>query len=688
MAAEKMERAPPRTGVLMRLLRNLPALLGVGLLCGAVYVVQHEFRTLKFADIKQAVEGIPTRALVIAFIFNLLAYGILTLYDRLGTIYAGHKVSYRRVAFASFCAYTLSHNLGFPAVSGAAVRYRLYAVWGLAPVQIAKVVAFCSLTFGLGALVLGGAILLFEPDAIPFIGDRLPLWAVYLVGAAMWVLVAAYVALAGLVGTVKLFGRSAELPRWRMAVAQVALAAIDVAVTAAIFYALLPEASGLTYQRFLAIYLASYSAGLAANLPGGIGVFDGAMLLGIADFVAAPQVIGAIVVFRLFYYIIPLFLAGSLFTGNEVLLRGGDLLRSRRLARFARASAAFSEPDFAIGAATGVVVMCGVLLLILAAIAPQPDFSWIDPDFGDVASGAGAFVPSLIGAGLLVLAAGLSQRVRLAWGSTIALLAAGAGYALVDGDALWLPIILVLSALLIAPFRGAFYRRARLFSGPLTADSLVPLLVLVIAAGTLLGFNRAVFGLTDGTWWEAILSPDLPNGQRAIIAVAVVVAALAIWRMIRPGHVAVLAWDEAARAKYASCGVNPPARADGVVMGEAARAGLAFLRLDGILLGLGDPVGTAADRPSAIWRLRDLAEQEGRHLAIWRAGDGMLKIHSDLGLTCLPLDAGGLPQTSLVEGPPPGGYLCCIAGRDLQRLPALLARANLVADPVPGQTAP
>ena len=97
------------------------------------------------------------------FVWTVLSYGVLTIYDRLGTIYAGHKVSYGRVAFASFCAYALSHNLGFAAVSGAAVRYRLYAHWGLTPMQIAKTVAFCSLTFALGGMVLGGAILFLEP---------------------------------------------------------------------------------------------------------------------------------------------------------------------------------------------------------------------------------------------------------------------------------------------------------------------------------------------------------------------------------------------------------------------------------------------------------------------------------------------------------------------------------------------
>jgi uncharacterized membrane protein YbhN (UPF0104 family) len=101
-------------------LRQLPALLGVALLIGAIYVVQKEFRHLRLHDIGIALKDIPARALAIAFLWTILSYGVLTIYDRLGTIYAGHKVSYGRVAFASFCAYALSHNLGFAAVSGAA----------------------------------------------------------------------------------------------------------------------------------------------------------------------------------------------------------------------------------------------------------------------------------------------------------------------------------------------------------------------------------------------------------------------------------------------------------------------------------------------------------------------------------------------------------------------------------------
>jgi uncharacterized membrane protein YbhN (UPF0104 family) len=229
-----------------KVLRHAPALLGVVLLVGAIYVVQREFRHLKVEDIRQALAAIPHRALVIAFLWTVLSYCILTFYDRLGTYYAGRPVSYGKVAFASFCAYALAHNLGFAAVSGAAVRYRLYAHWGLTPLQIGKVVAFCSLTFGLGGMVLGGVILFIEPQAVPFFGERLPLWVMYAIGAGLWAIDIAYITLSRLVGRIRVFGHDIELPGWRMAIVQVLLATVDVAVTAAIFFCLLPAAPGLT----------------------------------------------------------------------------------------------------------------------------------------------------------------------------------------------------------------------------------------------------------------------------------------------------------------------------------------------------------------------------------------------------------------------------------------------------------
>ena len=659
--------------LLKKLLRSLPAILGVLLLCGAVYVVQKEFRHLKIADISKALDAIPRWALVVSFFWTVLSYGVLTFYDRLGTMYAGKKVSYGRVAFASFCAYALSHNLGFAAVSGAAVRYRLYAHWGLSPLQIGKVVAFCSLTFTLGAGVLGGLILFTEPQAVPFFGNALPLALLYGIGAVLWALVAGYVLISRFLGKFQMFGHEVELPDWKMALVQVVLATVDVAVTAAIMHALLPPTAGLNYLRFLGVYLASYTAGLAANLPGGLGVFDTAMLLGLAPYLSPPQIIGAIVVFRLYYYIIPLFLAGGMFTGNEILLRGKGFMAGAARLTGMQGLARVSEPDFAVTAATGAVAICGALLLCIGVIEARPDFSWMDPDFAEVAETAGSFMPSLVGAALIVLALKLAQRVSLAWGTTIVLLLLAATYTISQGERIWVSGALVAAALLLLPFRSAFYRKATLFSGPMQAVTVVPLAALAVCVLALAAFEPHVRWLENDSWWQVILSPDVPNSLRASVALTVAIGLVAIGRLLRPGRVEHLAWTPDTRREYASLGALPPVAADGLVWGESGRAAIAYRHIGGVLLALGDPVGAPTDQTSAIWRLRDLAVQEGLDPAVWGAGPRMLNVYADLGLSAMKLGKDGLPDNSDANEPTPTArYLVCKMESDLKSLLPLL----------------
>lgn len=649
--------------------RHLPAVLGVALLAGAIYGVQREFHHLRLKDIGEALAAIPVHSLVFSFTWTILSYFILTFYDRLGTIYAGHKVSYGKVAFASFCAYALSHNLGFAAVSGAAVRFRLYAHWGLTPLQIGKTVAFCSLTFALGGMVLGGAILFVEPRAIPFFGEHLPKIALYGVGALLWAVVLGYVTLSKAFGRVKVFSHDIPLPGWRMAIVQVLLATVDVAVTATIFYALLPRAPGLTWLIFLGIYVASYTAGLAANLPGGIGVFDTAILFGLEPYASAPHIVGAILVFRLYYYVIPLFLAGSLFAGNEILLRGGGLLRHVGRLPPVQAIGRWSEPDFAVTAATGAVGLCGVLMLCLGLLAPQADFAWIDPDYSELVRQAGQFVPSLIGAGLVMMAIGLSHRVNLAWGLTILLLVLGAAFAAAQYDRLWVSGILVLTTLLLAPFRTCFYRHAHLMSGPLQPGSAVTLAVLGLCLFSLAITRPHTHLLQNNAFWAVVISRELPNTVRLTVAIAVLLGLVAIWLLLRPGRVRYLPWDSSARQLLLGLGAGVDQAADGVVLGESARAAIPFRRCGRVLLGLGDPVGDEIDRVSAIWRLRDLAQQEGLDAAVWHAGPELLKVYGDLGLTALPLGPDGLPlPESDGDRPNAEQYLVCKAERDLNLL--------------------
>ena len=668
-----------------RLLRRLPPLLGLLLLGAAIYAVQKEFRHLSLGQIRGSLLAIPRRSLLASAGFTLLSYFILSFYDRLATIHVGHRLGFGRTAFAAFCSYVLSHNLGFAAISGAAVRFRLYGNWGLKPFEITRIIAFCSITYVLGASALVGSVLLLEPGALRMLSSHVPPGLLTLVGIAAWTVVIAYVALSTRLPSVRLWRWTIPLPGPRMAIGQVVVAALDVAATAAIAYALLPADIGLGYPAFLAIYIAAYSAGLLASVPGGLGVFDGAMVLGLSPFLPAAEAIGAIVVFRLFYYIVPLFIAGLLFAGHEALLRGDSLLARRqgtdRPVRVRPSNVIReSEADFAVTVAVGAVSLCGAMLLAMGLVETTPDLSFalppppvmlfgVETGFERVVQAAGDYIPSLIGAMLMGLAIGLSRRVTLAWGATLVLLCVAAALTALHGPSLAVPGMLILAALVIAPFRSSYYRHARLLSEPLAPATVVPLLLLLGCVLILVRLEPHVRSVDENSWLGLVLAADTTGRTRLSAGLSVLIGLLAIARLILPGRICPLPWNADAQARYraaALAGAPPPdaarpaGRPDGLLLGETGRAAIPFRRLERLLVGLGDPTGLPADQVSAIWRLRDLAVQEGRQAIFWQVGPSLLDVYADLGLQAWPLDSSE------------PCYLCCPA-EDGDALLALLA---------------
>jgi phosphatidylglycerol lysyltransferase len=578
---------------------------------------------------------------------------VLTIYDRLGSVYAGHPVSYARTSLASFCAYTLAHNLGFAAVSGAAVRYRFYAAWGLPPLAIAKVVAFTSLTFGLGGFALGGLVLVVEPEVLPGLGEHVPHWIMQGLGLVMWALVIAYITMSRIRDHVVIFGHRIDLPGFRMALAQTVLASVDVAITAMIFYSLLPKAEGLTFLHFLGIYIAAYIAGIAASLPGGIGVFDTAILIGLQPWLSAPEVIGALLIFRLYYYIIPLFLAGLLFAGFEV------AQRRHILARFAveqRVAGALEVPAIA-----GLVGLGGTVLLFLGALPTKgsPVAAWA----GYEAALASHFAASVVGSLLLVMGYGLLRRLTLAWGMGVLLLLNGALICWLREEGWWLWGAFLVVAAILAAMRDAFYRDARLRREPMGPETAVPLAVVGLCALLLavIAYDGAV---QAESWFEVVFSPQAPHSLRFAVGLGAVLLLIGMVRLLRPARLAPLPWNGEVRARLRGLGAAAPPEADGAVFGEAGLAGFAFVRRDGIWMALGDPAGEEADRISAVWRFRDMCDRAGVDAAFWRVTPGLLRVYGDIGLTAFPL------------GPPPSGepqrYLACRAEKDLEKLIALL----------------
>jgi phosphatidylglycerol lysyltransferase len=642
-------------------LRHLPAVAGVLLLVIALYVIQRELADLQVADVTAALADMPDSYLWKAALFTVLSYIVLTFYDMLGTRFVKHPLSYGRVAFASFTAYALAHNIGFAMLSGAAIRYRLYVLWGLSPLQIAGVVAFTSLTFVLGGLVLGGISLIFVPFAIPVVGPYVPRAITLAVGVAMIAIVVLY-ALIGRFRTrpLVLFGTQVPLPGPRMAAAQVLLATGDVAIVAAIFESLLPPIPELGFLGVMAIYVTAYTMAMLSHVPGGLGVFDTLVLVGLTPYLPPAQIVGAILIFRLLYYILPLFIAGTLFAANEVLIR--RIAVGRWLAQSAR----WGDP-VVVPALAGAVTVAGAAMLFVGGLPPvEATLAWAGVALSKPIVAASQFVASIAGAALLVLAYGLARRVTIAWAAVLCLLAIGIPVTLARGEGFLLPGLLFGIMVLLVPFRGNFYRDTRLLREPFTLGRFAALASVAICAVSLAQFAHRHPDYVDAPWWAFVLSDQAPWTLRALVALLVGLALLGFARLLRPARI---------RAQPLS---GSPGRAEAAITGEDLSARIAFARVPGIALALGDPEGEPGDAVSAIWRFRDWCEQEGVDAAFWDVGRDYLSIYGDIGLTAFPLGPDRLPlPASQGDAPAAERWLVCQAERDLPRLlpilPALAA---------------
>ena len=94
-----------------------------------------------------------------------LAYSALAWYDRIALLHLGRRIGWLFVGLTSFTTYAIAHNIGASVLSGAVIRYRAYSTKGLSVGEIGLLVAFCSFTFALGVVTLGGLLLLLRPES-------------------------------------------------------------------------------------------------------------------------------------------------------------------------------------------------------------------------------------------------------------------------------------------------------------------------------------------------------------------------------------------------------------------------------------------------------------------------------------------------------------------------------------------
>jgi len=275
------------------------------------------YRTLTqydFAELIQSVRSVPASSLLAAVGWAAASYACLTANDWLAVRYAGRPLPYRQTALTSFVALSFGHNIGFAALSSGAIRYRFYSKAGFGLAEVAKVIVFCGCTIFLGMFILGVAALVARPDFAEQL-TGLPQGEVRAIGIGLAAVPCAYLAASILLRRpLRFFGRSFEMPSPHLVLGQLAVGTMNFLFVAACLDATVSAISDVHYFEVLSAFILANTATILTHTPGGLGVIETVVLL----VLQRPDLIGAVLLFRFVYFLLPLCLGAMLFAVAEL----------------------------------------------------------------------------------------------------------------------------------------------------------------------------------------------------------------------------------------------------------------------------------------------------------------------------------------------------------------------------------
>ena len=182
--------------------------------------------------------------------------------------------------------------------------------------EIGILIVFCSFTFAIGTMLASGCVLIAQPDLIHRVLNVTPLLSVA-IGSLLLVIVALYV-----LGSWRQFkpwtlGKlHIEYPRLPIVGRQLLAGPLELLCAAAIIYFALPADNHPGYLVVLGVFLASFSLALLSHAPGGLGVLEVSFLAAMPE-VPAADVLAALIVFRVFYLLLPFALSLLVVLGFE-----------------------------------------------------------------------------------------------------------------------------------------------------------------------------------------------------------------------------------------------------------------------------------------------------------------------------------------------------------------------------------
>jgi phosphatidylglycerol lysyltransferase len=634
--------------------RVLPAAVALVLFVAALEVLRRELHNVTWQSLSARALGTPPWLLASAFLLTALNYAVLTGYDfiALASIgrppgfggtgppsrgFGGTGLSRWNVAVTSFLAYAIANSVGFAMLSGASVRYRFYARWGITGQEFSQIVISYSVTFWLGLLALGGLSLAFSP----LLGahDVSLARAATTIGLTLFALSLAYVVAAALrTRPLSVKGFRLPLPSGRLATLQLLLSSLDWALAGAVLYVLLPQGAA-PFAVVLSAFLAAQILGLAAHTPGGVGVFEGVIVLLLKPYMTSVQLAPALVAYRAIYYVAPLCVALVVLAVAEIRERRHHA--ARLTAAIARVAQRLTPRLLAT-----LTFIAGVVLLFSGATpAAEHRLALLDRLVPLGVIETSHIIGSVAGALLLLLSQGLSRRLDAAYYLATVAIGAGIVASLFKGFDFEEAIVLGLLLLMLRCARPLFDRKAALLATRFS-PAWVAAVVAALSASVWLGlFAFQHVEYSNDLWWQFALHGEASRSLRGAVAAATVILLVAVARLI--GHAphefeppSDDALDAAGRvsARQDAAYPNLIYLRDKALLFDDTRDGFVMYAMKRrTWVALGDPIGPPEKIGDLIRLFIERSDDFGGTPVFYEVGKHHLHRYADFGLAFIKL---------------------------------------------------
>lgn len=595
-----------------------------------IWSAYHLSTEVRYEDVRDAIAGTRWTTLELAAFFTGLSFAALILYDFNALDYIHRKLPPVPVAITAFSAYAVGNTLGFGALSGGAVRFRAYSRLGLSPDEVGKVIAFVTLAFGFGLTAVSAIAVLVTAKAMsPLVG----IGSFGLRTAAIVTLL-----LLGLLLYVTRHGRQIEkagiklrLPDTATASRQFLVTAFDVAAAATVLYVLLPP-NPMTWISFVAIYAGAIGLGVLSHVPAGLGVFEAAIIAALGGTMSVESILSSLLLYRIIYHIVPLIVAAVIMIAIEI----------RELARHPVAASLMSlEPRLTPTLLAALALVTGTVM-IFSTVTPTPasDLDFLAEHLPLAIVEGAHFLSSVMGLVLFVSARGLAQRLDGAWWVAISAAAASFVFAFLRAVALYEAMLLIVLICGLWFARRQFTRPASLLRQALAPSWIVAMVMVLIAAFTILRFVYRDLEYTDTLWWQFEFQDEAPRGLRSVMGLSLIALAIAIASLLRPATrlPPPVTEEEITRAVDILATQDNPS-ANLVRMGDKrimfSASGRSFL-MYGIQgrswIALFDPFGEAAEKSELVWRFVEEARTAGGKPVFYQISPALLPSCADAGL--------------------------------------------------------